>query len=277
MLERIRVVLVRPQRGGNVGAAARAMKNMGLSDLVLVAPRTRVGVTATRMAAHAGDLLAARRTVGDVSRAVADCSLVVGTTCRLGGYRDGALELRGAVPEIVAAARRGRVAVLFGPEDHGLSNADLRSCQRLVTIPTSLDYASLNLAQAVLLCAYEIALHQEAQPGARARAGSGARTGAGARARSGVRARSELRSADTAVVGGAEREQLLTHFSQALDAIGFLSAQNPEHILHDVRSLFDRAGLRARDVRVWRGIARQILWAATRGAKAPRGRSRRAT
>ncbi|MDX2171060.1 MAG: RNA methyltransferase, partial [Deltaproteobacteria bacterium] len=155
-LARVRIVLVRPRGAGNVGAAARAMMNCGVGELVLVRPRFRRLAAAERMAVHARPLLQAARSVDDLAAAVADCHLVVGTSSRQGGYRSGADGLESAAPELQRAAVGGRVAIVFGPEDHGLSNADLRRCQRLVSIDTHPDYASLNLAQAVLLVCYAL-------------------------------------------------------------------------------------------------------------------------
>lgn len=243
-------MLVRPRRGGNVGSVARVMKNMGLGDLVVVAPRTRVGRVGERMAVHARDVLDRRRTVATLAAAVADCRLVVGTVGRPTTPPDSPVDPRAIGPEIVAAARRGCVAIVFGPEDHGLSNAELGLCQRSIRIPTAPGYASLNLAQAVAVCTYELVVAQggEATPG---------------------------ESAATAAIpapAGA-REEMLAHLATALGAIGFLSAQNPAHILRDVRSLFARAGTTARDVAVWRGIARQVLWVASRAGLDAAGES----
>ena len=255
MLERVRIVLVRPRRGGNVGAAARVMKNVGLGELVLVAPRTRVGAVGERMAAHARDVLAARRSAPDLAAAVADCVLVVGTAGREFAHLAPA-DPRDAAAEIVAATARGRVALVFGPEDHGLSNADLGICQRLVRIPTADAYPSLNLAQAIAVCGYELL---------RATLASGA---PGAAKKPARRQRSSAASSgndERAPASNAEREALLAHLEQALAGIGFLSRQNPAHILADVRALFSRAGLTRRDVQIWRGVARQMLWAARRG------------
>lgn len=252
VLDRVRIVLVRPRRGGNVGAAARVMKNFGLTDLVVVAPRTRVGAVGAHMAVHGGDVLAARRTVPDLASAVGDCVLVLGTAGRDFAHME-PLAPRAAVREILAAAPRGPVALVFGPEDHGLSNDDLGRCQRLVRIPTGDAYASLNLAQAVAVCAYELCAAQ-ADDAARRRATGTARRPAAARTPHGERA----------PASSAEREALLAHLEEALGAVGFLSRQNPAHILADLRALFARAGLTQRDVKIWRGIARQILWAARR-------------
>ena len=246
MALRIRVVLVRPRRGGNVGSVARAMKNFGLSDLVVVAPRTPVGVAAERMAAHAGDVLRARKTVPDLATALADTTLAVGTVGRALAAPERAGAPRELVSEILAEAGRGRVALVFGPEDHGLANADLDQCQRQLCIPTDA-YASLNLAQAVVVCASELPLAAAAP----------------APPRTSTRApRRSVREADAKAATGAEREELFAHLETSLGGIGFLSKQNPTHIMRDIRELFARGGLTRRDVRVWRGLARQVAWAA---------------
>lgn len=244
MLDRIRVVLVRPRRGGNVGSVARAMKNMGLGDLVVVAPRTTVGRVGERMAAHAKDLLARRRTVATLEEAVRDADLVVAVS---GRASDGARVRtpRAITTEVLAATATGRVALVFGPEDHGLANADLDLCQRQVCIPTADAYPSLNLAQAVLVVAYELLL--AADPARAPRVTTG---------------RDRRRADESQPARSAEREALIDHLAESLRAVGFLKPENPQ-VLRDVRSLFARSGLTQRDVKVWRGIARQILWAAT--------------
>jgi TrmH family RNA methyltransferase len=251
VLDNVRIVLVRPRRGGNVGSAARVMKNFGLGALTLVAPRTRVGAVGEHMAAHACDVLARRTTTPDLATAIADCALVVGTAGRDFAHLR-AVTPRAAATEIVAASARGRVALVFGPEDHGMSNTDLGLCQRLVRIPTGDAYASLNLAQAVAVCGYELRLAAE-DAGVVSPVTAGRRRPRGAAAGA---------ADEQASPSSAEREALLEHLTQALDAIGFLSRQNPAHIVADLRGLFARAGLTRRDVKIWRGIARQMLWAA---------------
>jgi len=237
-LSNIRIVLVRPRGAANIGAAARAMMNLGAADLVLVRPRPKLAA-AERMAVHARDLVRGARVVDDVAAAVADCRLVVGTTCRTGGYRQ-AVEDLGALAPAVMARRAGPVAILFGPEDHGLSNADLRHCQRLCAIDTSAEYASLNLAQAVLLVCWEL------------------RRAAGSRTRPAAPA--------VAAAPAAAVEALFAHLQAALEQIGFLNPQNPEHIMFALRGLFGRTALSAHEVRILRGMARQMEWAAGRRA-----------
>jgi tRNA/rRNA methyltransferase len=171
-----------------------------------------------------------------------------------------AVEPRALAGEIVAAAARGPVGLVFGPEDHGLANADLGRCQRLIRIPSGDAYASLNLAQAIAVCAYELRL--ASLQVAAAAPGAARKRPRGAAARGGGSAGGPRAGAADQPASSAEREALVAHLSEALDAIGFLSRQNPQHILADVRGLFARAGLTRRDVQIWRGIARQMLWAA---------------
>ena len=236
ILGRIRIVLVRPRGAANVGAVARAMKNTGVRHLVLVRPRLRRDARlATAMAVHARDLLSRARTVGTLAEAVADCRLVVGTTRRGGLYRAAAEPPDDVAPAVLARARRGPVALVFGPEDHGLSNDDLKQCHRLITIPTSAAYPSLNLAQAVLLCCYELR---------RTLLGGGPSPA----------------NPIPSPAAAADIDFALERLKEALLRIGFLHPQNPDHIMFAFRRLFGRAGLETRDVRILLGLARQIEW-----------------
>jgi len=241
-LPNVRIVLVRPRGSANVGAAARAMKNMGVGELTLVQPAVRRYAAAEAMAVHARDLVRRARVAASLADAVADCSLVVGTTCRGGGYRRGAEAAESLAPTILAATTQRPVAILFGPEDHGLTNDDLRHCQRLITLDTSQYYASLNLAQAVLLVCYELR-----------RAARGLRPPAHA-----------VQPAPAAAV-----QRMYEHLQGALLRIGFLHPQNPEHLMFALRRMFGRGGLQDHEVRILHGIARQIEWWALHGAPAP--------
>ena len=232
----LRVVLVRPKSSGNVGSVARAMKNFGVDDLVLVAPR-RYGVAAAEaLAVHAVDLLQRSRTFDSLAEAVADCSWVVGTTCRAGSYRRRVLSARQAAAEIVSIGGSQPVALVFGPEDHGLSNDDLKICHELLTIPTHAAYASLNLAQAVLACLYEIFL-----------------------------ARHPARQRGPKLATAGQLERMYENLGRALLDIGFLHEANPEHIMFAIRRTFGRAHLDEREMAIWLGVARQIAWFAVDG------------
>lgn len=235
MLEKVRVVLVRPKGSGNIGSVARAMKNTGLNDLVLVGGGRTQSFWARAMAVHAEDILSRARTCDTIREAVADCGLVVGTTRRGGLYRSHSEPPRNAAQDIVASVRRQGsrpAALLFGPEDHGLSNADLQCCQRLITIPSHPDHPSLNVAQAVMVCLYEIYL-------------------------------ASLDRADAEAIDRASSESIEAMFDrmkEILREIGFLDPQNPDHIVFGLRRILGRAGLEERDVRILSGMFRQIRW-----------------
>jgi len=232
MLENIRVVLVEPKGSGNIGSVARAMKNMGLRKLAIVG-RGRTGTFWARaMAVHASDILREARRFSTLRDAVSDCDLVIGTTCRGGLYRSHSRPPRELAPRIVSAACSGKVALVFGPEDHGLSNRDLQHCQWLLIIPANPDYASLNVAQAVMICLYEIFLAAVENPPQEAI----------------KRARAE------------SVERLFDRMRRSLLKIGFLDPQNPDHILLGLRRILGRAGLEEKDVRILIGLFRQIEW-----------------
>jgi len=237
-LDNFTFVMVRPIRAGNIGASARALKNMGVADLRLVAPEAKDDVAELAMAVHARDLLQSARVFDDLPSALADCTLTVGSTCRPGPYRDSITAVRAAAPDLIAASSSNRIAILFGPEDTGLSNEDLKLCHRLVTIPTAPDYPSLNLAQAVIVIAYELML-----------AAGAARP---------------LPAADP-FASAAEVEAMMTRLSGALSTIGFLSDENSDHMMLAIRGLFGRGGLHPRELDILNGIARQIRWFATGG------------
>ena len=237
----IAFVLCRPMQSGNIGSVARALKNMGFTDLRLVAPAASAqNRAATSMAVHGGDVLTASTIHLDLAAALADRTLTVGTTCREGLYRSGVVSLRSAASELVSAAAVNRVAIVFGPEDHGLSNDELKACQRLVTIPTADDYRSLNLAQAVMLVAYELRMA--------ATAGLAKPPPAPQRA------------------AARDVEAMLARMADALVEIGFLPADNPDHIMFALREIFGRSGLTPRELDILNGIARQIKWTAGEGA-----------
>jgi tRNA/rRNA methyltransferase len=227
-------------QSGNLGSAARALKNMGFDDLRLVAPAaSRRSRAATSMAVHAADVLANATIHPNLASALGDRTLTIGTTCRPGLYRSGAVSLREAAQELIVEAGANPIAMIFGPEDHGLTNDELKLCQRLITIPTAEDYPSLNLAQAVMVVAYELKL-----------------------------AASGTRPASTALefAPSTQVEAMLTRLSDALIEIGFLPDDNPDHIMFALRGLFGRSGLTIRELDILNGMARQMKWTAHGGA-----------
>jgi len=252
----VRVILLRPYGGVNVGAVCRAIKNTAAAGLWIVDPRFDP-LPARSAAAHASDVLEARREGGSLAEALVGCSLVVGTTARGGAYRNRCRDIRELACELAVAeaAGGGSPALVFGPEDAGLTNEDIARCHALATIPTDSAYPSLNLAQAVLICLYEVL---------RARAGSGS-----AASTDHASVASEPRA------DAADVEAMYAALQQALVAIGFLSAQNPEHVMMTLRAVVGRAGLDRRELRVLRGLARQILWFADRGVEVARRKRER--
>ena len=239
ILSNIRIVLVRPRGSGNIGSIARAMKNMGAGELAITGKARTQSFWARAMAVHARDILNETKCYDTIRQAIADCTLVIGTTCRAGLYRKHSRTPRDVAPEIVTAARTGKVALLFGPEDHGLSNKDIEHCQLLITIPTHPGYQSLNVAQAAVICLYEIYVASLAR---------------------------DLKT--TVQRAPAEDvERLFDQMRKTLLKIGFLDSENPEHMLLAFRRILGRAGLEDKDVRILTGLFRQIDWYTGQGWK----------
>lgn len=245
-LHNIRVVLHQPRGAMNVGAVARAIANMGLGELLVVRTQPLRQQWLRTMAVHAERVVDSMRQTRTLAEAVGDCAVVVGTTCRAGGYRQGTLPPRALAPEIVARARQQPVALVFGPEDRGLSNSELRLCHQLIAIPTAAEYTSLNLAQAVMICAYELRLA----------------------------AHDHTLSALGALAPAARVEQVYERLRAAFLSIGFLHRDNPEHIMFALRRLLGRTGLTEREVRILLGLARQIEWFGNDGWKSLRAKAR---
>jgi tRNA/rRNA methyltransferase len=245
--EQFAFVLVRTKAAGNIGAAARALANMGFSDLRLVAPDGGSDRIASEVAAHGREVLRAARIWPDLATALHDRTLSIGTTCRTGQYRSAAQPLRAVAAALDAIDAGERVGIVFGPEDHGLSNDDLRYCQRLVTIPTAPEHSSINLAQSVMLVAYELfmaarASEEPSRPG---------------------RPASKPRMLVPAPV--PEVESMLARMEKALISIGFLPTDNPERIMFALRGILGRARLNRRELDIFNGIAHQIAWYAQGG------------
>lgn len=244
MLGRIAIVLVEPREPGNIGAAARAMANMGLSRMVLVRPPEHRVPDAFRMALAARPILESAVVADDLAQALAGFGFVAGTTRRPGEGRRGRVTPRQFAAELPATAAANDIAILFGREDRGLTNAELQYCQRLVTIPASEEFGSLNLAQSVLAVAYEIFLVDSPS-------GSGGSCSSGRRAPS------------------ADLEGLYAQMERVLLNIGYLDPANPAHMMRVMRRLLGRAGPDTREVRALRGIFRQVEWYVGRHGERP--------
>jgi tRNA/rRNA methyltransferase len=246
-LHNCRVVLVRPQFAGNVGAAARVMRNMGLTDLVLVAPEADPADRNARQLSTRGEEILDRvRIVADLGEAVADCVLVAGTSARLGGpYRRQSVGPPWEImPHLIGALRAGRVALVFGPEGSGLSNAEVTRCHHLIHIPTDPAYLALNLAQAVAICLYELRRAGLREPEA-----------------------TLAPAAVAAVAPSADQERVFDHLRLALEEIHFLYGPNADALMHALRHLIGRAQPSPMEVDVLFGLARQIRWFVAHGPK----------
>jgi tRNA/rRNA methyltransferase len=239
MLANIRIVLVRPRGSGNIGSIARAMKNMGQTELALVGKARTRSFWARAMAVHGREILENAKAYNSLREAIANCTLVIGTTCRSGLYRKHSRSPRELAPDIVAAAQTGKVALIFGPEDHGLSNKDIEHCQHLMTIPAHPDYQSLNVAQAAVICLYELYLESLAP----------------------------IRTSAIQRAAAEDVERLFDRMRAVLLKIGFLDSENPEHMLLAFRRILGRAGLEDKDVRIFTGLFRQIQWYIDQGWK----------
>ncbi len=244
--ERFVFVLVRTKAAGNIGAAARALANMGFGGLRLVAPDASADRMASEMAAHGREILRQASTYPDLGAALSDCAVSIGTTCRPGLYRSGAQPLRAAIAELVEKNAHHPVAFVFGPEDHGLSNDDLRYCQRLITIPTAPDHSSINLAQSVMLLAYELFM-----------AGLGASAPAGGE--------DPHRGPLFSPAPVAEVEMMFGRMEKALLAIGFLTADSAQRLMLALRAMLGRGGINRRELDILSGIAHHIDWFARGG------------
>lgn len=226
LLGRIRVVLVEPQHPGNIGAAARAMKCMGLTELVLVRPEKFPHKEASDMAVGAADLLDGAAVYSNLQTAIADCGYVVGASARLR-----ALPLDTYTPRELgaklAAEVGGKIALLFGSERVGLSNDDLESCHALVSIPADPAFRVLNLAMAVQILAYE--LRQAAAP--------------------------ELpRRPQHVPVDQNEMELFFQHLERVLVHLEFLNPEHPRQLMRRLRRLYGRAAPDENEMNILRGI-----------------------
>lgn len=238
-----RVVLVRTHYAGNLGATARVMHNFGLSQLLLVDPQADPNdCEARRLSTHGEFILDRARIVADLQTAVADCHLVVATSSQAEGVfrATTASPIRPLMPQVAAGLNRGPVALVFGPEPSGLTNAEVAQCHHLLSIPTSTEYPALNLAQAVAICLYELS--------------------------------QTLQTIDSPVAAldmpgsYAEQDRTFLHLQHGLEAIHFLYGPKAEALMHALRHLLSRAQPTAAELRLLHGLARQLEWVSANGA-----------
>jgi len=246
-LEYPSIILIRPQMGENIGAAARAMANFGLGDLRLVAPRDGwPNPKASDTAGKALNIIDDATVHEDVPAALADCNFVLATTARERAMSLPVMEVREAMAELHARAARGeKCAIMFGPERTGLENEDMALADAVVTIPVSTEYASLNIGQAVVVCAYEWFSHVHTQGAAPAFARTVSQPNA-------LQAVPEL----------ATREQLqglLGQLEVALDDVNFWRVPEKKDIMwRNIRTTLVRSGLSEQEIATWRGVVKAL-------------------
>ncbi len=229
MLANIQVVLSHTSHPGNIGATARAMKTMALSSLVLVNPKDFPHADATARASGADDLLATARVYNDIDTAVANCRLVIGASARSRSIPCPVISPAECARLACAASQTGKVGILFGCEQSGLSNEEIDRCHKLVQIPTNPDYSSLNLAAAVQIICYEIHVAAHADS---------------------IVAELDEQS----MVSAAEMERFYQHLQDTLIELDFLDPANPRHLMRRLRRLFNRARPDENEVNILRGM-----------------------
>jgi TrmH family RNA methyltransferase len=228
----VRIVLVEPSHPGNIGSAARAMKTMGLADLVLVNPKIFPSAEATALAAGAADVLTSARVVSSLAEAIADCGYIAATTSRPRTHYWEILSPRDFAERVATLPAATPTAILFGSERYGLASEDLQCCNVIVNIPANPAYMSLNLAMAVQVLSYELAVARE-------------------------RPSSQIQM-EIALAPASELQRLYAHIEQVLALVDFPDRTGGGHLMARVRRLFNRAMLDQNEVNILRGMLTAI-------------------
>ena len=244
----VSVVLVNTSHPGNIGAVARAMKNMGLYDLTLVQPMDFPSSVAVGRAVSAVDILESARVVSTLQEAVSDCGLVIGASARSRRIPWPMLTPEQCAQKAVSEQKLNKVALVFGREDSGLNNEELQLCHFHVQIPADSEYSSLNLAAAVMVICYELRK--------------------AALAIEGVTAKSEDEFWDQEKATGLQVEHFYEHLERALIAIDFHDPENPRQLMQRMRRLFSRIRIDVMEMNILRGILTHIEY----NLKAPEDR-----
>jgi tRNA (cytidine32/uridine32-2'-O)-methyltransferase len=228
-MNHIKIVLVGTTHPGNIGAAARAMKTMGIANLCLVSPKIFPSAEVTARAAGADDILASAGLFDSLREAVSDCALVYGTSARMRSIPWPCLNPAEAAAEMFRSANgETRAAVVFGRESSGLTNQELELCNRMITIPASPEFSSLNLAAAVQILCYELYRHAAVEP--------------------------EPLPDDASAVTMEDMERFYRQLEQCLIDIGFLDPEKPRRLMRRLKRLFSRVGLDQNEYNILRGI-----------------------
>ncbi|ELP4885820.1 tRNA (cytosine(32)/uridine(32)-2'-O)-methyltransferase TrmJ [Vibrio cholerae] len=235
MLERVKVVLVGTTHSGNIGSAARAMKVMGLSQMVLVDPQCQVDAQAVALAAGASEIALNAQIDPTLEAAVADCGLVVGTSARSRTLEWPMLEPRECGEKLISEANQHSVAMVFGRERTGLTNDELQLCHYHVCVPANPEYSSLNLAMAVQLLSYEVRMAYLA-----------------------LQQSSQSSTLQEEYPRHQELERFYAHLEQVIMQTEFISAQQPGQVMNKLRRMFTRARPEAQEINILRGILTSV-------------------
>lgn len=231
----ISIVLYKPKYAGNIGSIARAAKNMGIGSIIIVGSSGFDLEEMQQRSTHlATDVLDQIQYFERINEALGGFNYIVGTTARLGKARGPFISPRAAAGDIVNISQKNKIALLFGPEDTGLANEELRLCHAVVTIPTSREFTSLNLSHAVMILCYEIFT-----------------------ASSGATITEEVAPK---LARSQELEGMYGQIKTLLADIGFLNPENPDYWMMHLRRFFSRSSLLSREVGIIRGICRQLEW-----------------
>jgi tRNA/rRNA methyltransferase len=229
----ITIVLKGPKYPGNVGSVARCAKNMGIDRLVVVGAKSLPAEEMKLMSTHvAANLVEEIRYRDSLENILGEFEFIVGTTSRQGSVRGPVISPRRMAETLLDVSQHNRVALLFGPEDRGLANDDLRYCHALVTIPTAEAFKSINLSHAVMILCYELLTISRESDGA----------------------------FTPRLATAAETEGMYRQIQALLARIGFLNPQNPAYWMVHIRRFFARTKLQAKDVKIIRGFCRQMDW-----------------
>lgn len=240
MLNNIRIVLVETSHNGNIGSAARAMKTMGLTRLYLVTPKQPIDAQAIALAAGADDVVENAMIVDSLEQAIADCSLVIGTSARLRHLQSTLLEPRECAEKVIeqlVSTKSGQISIIFGRERIGLTNEELLKCHYHLTIPANPDYSSLNLAMAVQLVCYELRTAYLAQSAEPVSVIENFDTNGQAKANQ--------------VATMQEMEYFFTHTERLYQQLGFIQNQG---VMQKLRRLYQRAGVEKNELNILRGM-----------------------
>ncbi|MDZ8119960.1 RNA methyltransferase [Pontiella agarivorans] len=241
ILDNIRVVLVNPMHGGNIGAVCRAINNNGITDLAVVDERPETDWNeARKLACNAREQFEAIKKFDTLREAVADCTVVAGTSARTGFYRDTSYPVRDFAPIALESAKEHKIALVFGREDKGLFNEELALCSHIIQIPTDELYRSLNLSHAVYICCYEIytalGIFQPSEESAE-------------------EANSDL------------RERMFDLWREMMTETQFVHDQKLDHMMMGLRRIFNRGKLTVPDCKILMGLAKQSMWVADQWRK----------